>query len=133
MRLGDFLFKIVKNKSFFILPIDSYNNYNYLYYRIRNIKNKKDMSIKSSKEIMTAQEIKEMPSNKIRTIATKVGRFGTSMKFKVMKEKDFIVVVTREGLLKYLGNAQYAYMSGVKNKDYKIFKSANAAANFINK
>lgn len=82
---------------------------------------------------MTAQEIKEMPSNKIRTIATKVGNFGTSMKFKVMKEKNEIVVVTREGLLKYLGNAQYAYMSGVKNKDYKVFKTAEAASKYINR
>jgi hypothetical protein len=83
--------------------------------------------------IMTSQEIKEMPSNRIRTIATKVGNFGTSMQFKVMKEKNEIVVVTREGLLKYLGNAQYAFMSGVKGKDYKIFKTASAASKFINK
>lgn len=82
---------------------------------------------------MTAQEIKEMPTNKIRTIATKVGSFGTSMQFKVMKEKKEIVVVTREGLLKYLGNAQYAYMSGVKNKDYKVFKTAASASKYINK
>lgn len=82
---------------------------------------------------MTAQEIKEMPSNKIRTISERVGNYGTLMKFKVMKEKDQIVVVTREGLLKYLGDAQYALMGGIKGKDYKIFKDALAASKFINK
>ncbi len=81
---------------------------------------------------MTAQEIKEMPINKIRTIAIKVGNFGTSMQFKVMKEKKEIIVVTRQGLLKYLGNAQWAYMSGVKNKDFKVFKNELSASNYIN-
>ena len=82
---------------------------------------------------LTAKEIEEMPSNKIKTVLLKVGRFATSMQFKVMKEKEGIVVVTRDGLLKYMGNAQYAYMAGIKNKHYKIFKTAEKAIDFINK
>jgi len=81
---------------------------------------------------MKAQEIIEMPENKIRTISQKVGSFGSSMKFKVMKEKNQIIVITRDGLLKFLGNAQYAFYSGIKNKHYKSFKNAELASKFIN-
>ena len=81
---------------------------------------------------MTTQEIKDLAQNKIRTISVKVGNFGSSMQFKVMKEKGEIIVVTRKGLLKYLGNAEYAYYSGKKNVDYKTFKTAESASKFIN-
>lgn len=81
----------------------------------------------------TVKEITEMPSNKIKTVSIKIGNFGKSMQFKIMKENNFIVIVTREGLEKYLGNAQYAYYLGIKNKDYKIFKTAESASKFINK
>jgi hypothetical protein len=81
---------------------------------------------------MTVQELKDMPSNKIKSISISIGNFGTSMQFKIMKERDLIVVVTREGLLKYLGNAQYAFMSGVKNIHYKTFKNVESAIKFIN-
>jgi hypothetical protein len=82
---------------------------------------------------MTAQEITEMPNNKIKTVSKQIGNFGKSMQFKIMKESSFIIVVTREGLLKYLGNAQHAYYCGIKNKHYKIFKTAKSASKYINK
>jgi hypothetical protein len=81
---------------------------------------------------MTAKEIQEMPETKIRTIQQKVGQFGALMMFKVMKENDRIIIVTRDGLLKYMGNAQQAYGWGKKGKDYKEFKTATAASKFIN-
>ena len=81
---------------------------------------------------MTTQEIKEMPSSKIRTISDKVGQFGSFAKFKVMKESVGIVVITREGIVQYLGNAQYAFFSGKKNIHYRIFKTAEQASKFIN-
>ena len=80
---------------------------------------------------MTTLEIDLMPSDKIRTISKKVGNFGSSMLFKVMKEKDLIVVITREGLLTYHGNAQYAFYSGVKNKHFRTFKNSKLASNYI--
>jgi hypothetical protein len=81
---------------------------------------------------MTAQEIIEMPSNKIRTISNKVGQYGSYAKFKVMKESVGIVIVTREGIMQYLGNAQYAFYSGKKGIHYKVFKTAEQASKFIN-
>ena len=80
---------------------------------------------------MTATEIKNLPSNKIKTINKKVGILATAMQFKIMKDHNNIVVITRDGLLKYMGNAQYAFGWGVKNKDYKVFKTAELAAKYI--
>lgn len=82
---------------------------------------------------MTAKEIKEIPTNKIRSVSINIGNFGKSMQFKIMKENDKIIVVTRQGLLKYFGNAQYAYMAGIKNKDFKVFKNELSASKYINK
>ena len=82
---------------------------------------------------MTTQEIIDLPLNKIRTINTQVGAFAQSMKFKVMKDSGKIVVITRDGLLKYMGNAQLAFYSGKKNKDFKVFNTALNAFNFISK
>ena len=81
---------------------------------------------------MSEQEIKNLGTSKIRTVSQRVGKLASSMQFKIMKDHGSVIVVTRKGLLKYMGNAQLAHMCGTKNKDFRTFKTAKAASNFIN-
>ena len=80
---------------------------------------------------MTAQQINEIPDNKIKSVTTQAGTFGRAALYKIFKDKGRIIVVTRAGILRYLGNAEYAYYSGVKGKHYKSFKTATGAAKFL--
>lgn len=86
---------------------------------------------------MTIQEIFDLPDNKIASISVRISQFAKSTLLKVYKTTDFntgkqiIVVVTKAGLDKYLGNAQHAYGWGMKNKDYRTFVKIGSAAEFI--
>ena len=82
--------------------------------------------------VITSKEIKSLQSNKILSVNVRVGILANSTKYKVIKDRNDIIIVTYEGIQKYLGNAQYAYGWGVKNIHYKVFKTEKEAANFIN-
>jgi hypothetical protein len=84
----------------------------------------------------TAEQIKKLDPSKIYSITEKVGILANSTKLKIyihtLGQKKYFVV-TRKGILKYLGDAQRAVIYGDKNKDFKEFKTASAVANFIEK
>jgi hypothetical protein len=82
---------------------------------------------------VTAQYIQDIPKNKIRTIYKPIGNFGQMMLFKIMHHEKNIVVINRAGLLRYIGDAQLCYCYGQKGKEFKEFKNALSAANYINK
>lgn len=84
----------------------------------------------------TEQEIKNLDTSKIYSICERVGAFATSTKLKLfihtLGEKKYFVV-TREGVLNYLGDAQRAVIYGKRGVDYKEFKTPKGTANFIEK
>jgi hypothetical protein len=89
---------------------------------------------------MTTQEINNIGENKIITIYQEVGLLANSMKFKVFKYvpkigpgKRQIIVVTREGLLRFMGDAQMAMYAGKKGIHFQSFNTANQASNYIKK
>lgn len=81
---------------------------------------------------MTQLEIKKIEKNSIKSIIVKVGAFAESCILKIMKNNNDIVIITRIGIIRYLGNADYAFFSGQKNIHYKIFKNSKSAYNYIN-
>jgi len=82
----------------------------------------------------TATEIKNLDTKKIYSITQKVGLLATATILKLyihtLGGKKYYVV-TRKGILNYLGDAQRAVIYGRKNIDYKEFKTATATANFL--
>lgn len=80
---------------------------------------------------MTPSQIKNLKNNQIQGIYCNIGKYGKAVILKVFKNNNKIVVVNRDGLLQYLGNAEYSFYSGVKNKHYKIFNNNQLASNFI--
>ena len=87
--------------------------------------------------IITVAEIKSIGQSKIRRINKRVGKLATSMQFAIMKhtnykDEEIIIVVNRDGLLKYWGDAQQAAIYGKKNTHYKEFKTAIGASNYVN-
>ncbi len=84
----------------------------------------------------TASEIKNLDTKKIYSITQRVGVLATSTILKLyihtLGEKKYFVV-TRTGILNYLGDAQRAVIYGKKGIDYKEFKTASATANFLMK
>jgi len=89
---------------------------------------------------MTTQEINKIGNNKIVTVYQQVGQFANSMKYKVFKYlpkigpgKSQIIVVNREGLLRFMGDAQMAMYAGKKGIHFESFNTAKQASNYINK
>lgn len=80
---------------------------------------------------MTSTQIQNLQINKIQSVTFQISKFATATLLKVFKNNNDIIVVTREGILKYLGNADYAFYCGKKNVHYKIFKNSNLASNYI--
>jgi len=85
----------------------------------------------------TVKEISSLPDNKILSINVNISPTARACLFKVMKVRDYlgkreIYVVTREGILKYMGHAQFAVMGGKKNVHYKVFKTSTQTAKYIN-
>lgn len=87
---------------------------------------------------MTLKEISEIKESKIINVFDYVGSFGKSVRFQITKEtsrftqETFYYIVTRAGVLKYMGNALYAIYEGKENVDFKKFKTATEVYNFIN-
>jgi hypothetical protein len=84
----------------------------------------------------TAEQIKKLDTSKIYSITERVGILATSTKLKLyihtLGQKRYFVI-TRKGILNYLGDAQRAVIYGKKGTDYKEFKTPTATANFIQK
>lgn len=88
---------------------------------------------------MTIQELQNLDPKKIYSITQKTSALSSMCLNKVYrnidiwgKDKGFIVA-TREGILKYFGNAQYCAMYGTKNIHYKEFKTASGVYKFLQK
>jgi hypothetical protein len=80
---------------------------------------------------MTTTQIENLATNKIQSVTLQISKFATTTLLKVFKNNKDFIVVTREGILKYLGNAEYALYSGKKNVHYKVFKNSNMASKYI--
>ncbi len=83
---------------------------------------------------MTEQEIKNLDTKKIFSIRRKVGKLASLTVAKYFKCSLYnnYVIVTREGILNFFGDAQKAQIYGKKGKDYKEFKTARATAKYLN-
>lgn len=90
---------------------------------------------------MTTQQINSIPENKIVSVSDKVGKLGnkpvamimkqTDIDYKKMTETEVFIVVTRQGILNYWGNALVAAYEGKEGVDYMKFKTAIEVSKFL--
>jgi hypothetical protein len=84
----------------------------------------------------TEKEIKSLDDKKIYSITQKVGLLASATMAKLYIHTIGVkkyYVVTRKGILNFLGDAQKAVIYGKKNSDYKEFKTAKATAKYLEK
>lgn len=81
----------------------------------------------------TIKQIENLNPQKIHSIKKQIGLLASVTVAKVFINRGIFYVLTKEGFLNYMGDAQRACIYGKKNADYKEFKTAQQTANYINK
>ena len=84
--------------------------------------------------MVTVQQLKNLDTKFIYSIKKRVGMLAELTEAKYFKSSfsNTYVIATRAGILQFMGCAQKAQIYGKKNVHYKEYKTAAAAAKYLN-
>jgi len=84
--------------------------------------------------MVTVKQLKNLDSKKIYSLKKQIGKLAqlTEAKYYKCNIYNSFIIITRTGILNYFGEAQKAQIYGKKGIDYKEYKTATAAAKYIN-